>query len=170
MSDCKKAPLDIFKKTVQYFPTCSVNIVLINKKKEFLLVKRKTNPAKDLYYLPGGRILNGETIHHCAERISNEELGISSNIKYISPYYVEEIWPTKKFIGDFGPYSKETKNVHYICTVAVVELNEEEIKLDYQSEYFSWFKKIPNEPLLLHSCFDIVKEYLKETYLIDIEK
>jgi 8-oxo-dGTP pyrophosphatase MutT (NUDIX family) len=164
----KKAPLNIFKKTVQYFPTFSVNIVLLNKNKDFLLVKRKVNPAKGLY-LPGGRMLNGETVRQCTERMLKEELGVKGKIKYISPRYVEEIWPVKYFKGDRGPYTKETKNVHYICTIAVVELGKnEKIKLDYQSQEHIWLKKLPAKPLLLHSCFSIVKDYLREVYSVDI--
>ena len=75
---------------------------------------------------------------------------------------------TAPFITVLSPVNGNLYRINSL--VFNIEVNEEEIKLDYQSEYFSWFKKIPNEPLLLHSCFDIVKEYLKETYLIDIEK
>lgn len=165
----KKAPLEIFKKTVQYFPTFSVNIILLNKKGEFLLVKRKSNPAKGLYYLPGGRILNGETVGECAQRMLTEELSIKGDIKHVSREYAEEIWPTKDFKGEFGPYTKETKNVHYLSTTVVVDLKKDEkIKVDYQSEEFAWFRELPSEPIFLRSCFVTAKDYLEKAYSIRI--
>ncbi len=164
-----KAPLGIFKKTVRYFPTFSVNIILINKNKEFLLVKRKMNPARGMYYLPGSRVLNGETVKVCGQRVLKEELGIKGKMKYISTEYTEEIWPTKNFKGDFGSYDKNTRYVHYLSTTIVAELARgDEIKLDNEAENHTWFKKVPEKPPFLALCFGTAKNFLKKHYSIKV--
>lgn len=158
-----KAPIKIFQNTVKYFPTFAVNIVLVNGRGEIIFVKRKNNPAKGQYYLPGGRMLNGETVFRCAGRIMKEELGIKGKIVFVSGRYIEEIWAAREFKDKSGNYPKGIKYVHYISTVAVARMGKKDkIKLDSQSENYIFSKKIPNKLATLRLSLDLANDFLKK--------
>jgi ADP-ribose pyrophosphatase len=62
-------------KTAQ-FPQIGVGAVVFNDKGEVLLVKRRNEPAKNMWTIPGGRLKAGETLKQTAEREIFEETGI----------------------------------------------------------------------------------------------
>ncbi len=157
-----KAPLDIFQKTVQYFPMVAVNIILRNSKGEFLFVKRKNNPAKGLFWTPGGRVLNGERIEEAAHRLLKEETGVEGELNFSSSTFFEEIFPTHDFEGrNWKNYSSETKTVHYLATAVLMELkNQGDIQLDSQSEDYKWQIDLPNNHPYLNNYFDLIKPHL----------
>jgi len=159
----KKAPFEVFQQTIKYFPTVSINIILRNDEKEFLFVKRKNNPAKGLFWTPGGRILNGETMKIAAQRILKEETGLRGSIHYLSPVYLEEIFDTSDFDAeDQKIYLPEIKTIHYLSTAILMELEKtEEIKLDFQSVAYKWQKELPHQDPYLRAYFDLVKDYLQ---------
>lgn len=157
-----KAPLDVFQQTVRYFPTVSVNVILRNPKGEFLFVKRKNNPAKGLFWTPGGRLFSGETIEIAAHRVLKQEVGIEGRLIYSSKTYLEEIFSTDDFDAeDWKIYDTETKYVHYLSTAALMELNSEaKVKLDFQSEDYVWQKEMPNSNPYLINYFELIKDHL----------
>ncbi len=59
----------------QRFPQIGVGAVVF-KEKRILLVKRKYNPGKGLWALPGGRVQWGESLRQAAEREVLEETAI----------------------------------------------------------------------------------------------
>ena len=157
-----KAPVDVFQKTVQYFPTVSINILIQNKNGEFLFVKRKNNPSKGLYWVPGGRIFAGETLEVATKRILLGEVGIDAPVDYISDVFNEEIFSTDDFDEeDAKRYSSETHHVHYLTTIAYVYLEEpQNIKLDAQSSDFIWSKTRTHN----HPYHEWYFELLNKTY------
>ena len=75
---------------LQYYvnPRPTNAVILHNKKNELLLVKRKHNPQKGLWDLPGGFININETVEESVHREVREELNIRiSNIQYMSSFY-----------------------------------------------------------------------------------
>lgn len=159
----KKAPLEVFQKTIEYFPTVSINLVIQNEKKEFLFVKRKNNPAKGLLWTPGGRVLAGESLEHAAKRLLEEEVGLKGSIEYISNIFQEEIYDTKDFdVEDKKIYPAEVHHVHYLVTSAYIRIDSRAIiKLDFQSMDYKWLKEIPNNHIYLNKFFELVREYIK---------
>ena len=158
----QKAPLTIFQQTVKYFPTVSINIILRNEKGEFLFVKRKNNPAKGLYWTPGGRLLNGEAMEMAAHRILSQEVGLEGKIVYLSKVYLEEIFSTQEFDAeDWKSYDKDTKTVHYLSTAVLMDLTlSETVELDAQSEAYKWQKELPNSSPYLAAYFELIKAHL----------
>ncbi len=57
-------------------PYVAVDIFAINEKNEFVLVKRKNDPFKGYWALPGGFVEYGETVEHAATREMREETGL----------------------------------------------------------------------------------------------
>lgn len=157
-----KAPIDIFQKTVQYFPTVSINLVIQNDAGEFLFVKRKNNPAKGLFWVPGGRILAGETLAVGATRILHEETGIDTKIDTVPHTFFEEIFSTANFDeSDRSLYPPEVHHVHYLATAVYIRVHKNEhITLDHQSSEYLWSKDIPNNHQYLKQYFDLVKDHI----------
>src|SRR3990167_9419733 len=80
-------PSKLYKKIVELVPIVCVDIVVYYKGK-FLLVKRSTEPLKGIWWIPGGRMLKGETTLKTAKRKIKEELGLK--IKHLRPYGIYE--------------------------------------------------------------------------------
>ena len=78
---------DLSHKTKEIVKNLSVDSVVFgfkNNKLEVLLIKRKRNPKKDCWALPGGFVLKSETLDEAAVRILEE----TSNVKNI---YLEQV-------------------------------------------------------------------------------
>lgn len=68
--------LDILKKR----PVLAVDAIVVRKDKSIVLVKRKDEPFKDLFALPGGHVENGETVEDAVVREVKEETGLDVRV------------------------------------------------------------------------------------------
>lgn len=103
-----------------------VDILIKNKKGEILLVKRKNEPAKDFWWVPGGRVLHGEKRCDTAARKLQEECGLqANNFNQIGNF---------EFIFN----TSQDKVYHDIATLYEVTVDETEVMLDTQSSEYSW--------------------------------
>ncbi len=68
-------------------PTPSVSVVARNNKGQLLLVKRKKEPQKGFWALPGGFIDDGESAIQCALRELEEETGLKGIVKRFVKIY-----------------------------------------------------------------------------------
>jgi colanic acid biosynthesis protein WcaH len=128
-------PLKSYKKIVDVIPILCVDIVVRHKGK-FLLVKRNNEPLKGEWWVPGGRLLKGETIENAAKRKMKEETGI--NIKIIKPLgYFEEHFKKNKFGLKSG--------IHTLSIVILAEPLSLNIKLDEQSSDWKFEKTLPKD-------------------------
>lgn len=77
----KFLPSDIYRKLVLDCVICCVDCLIVRRtelgKKECLLVERSSEPAKGLWWLPGGRLLKGETFFAAARRKAQQETGLT---------------------------------------------------------------------------------------------
>ena len=78
---------EIIKKT----PLISIDLCIV-KGRDLLLGKRLNPPAKDFYFVPGGRIYKSELKKNTLKRILKDELGFTLKINH------------EKFIQDLGSY------------------------------------------------------------------
>jgi len=69
-------------------PIVCIDVVLIMTDGGFLMIKRKEEPAKDQWWLPGGRVLKNESLVSAARRKVLEEtsLRIKSLVKIVEGY------------------------------------------------------------------------------------
>lgn len=111
---------------------------LVRRKSDgkYLLVKRKNEPLKDLYWVPGGRLHKNEKLVDAVKRKMKEEIGVDVEIL--------------KHIGYFEEFFEKTEQnaqggVHSISMVYLVEPKSEDIKLDDQSDDWGWFEKLPEQ-------------------------
>tara|TARA_B100000579_G_C22840310_1_gene861066 strand:- start:719 stop:1210 length:492 start_codon:yes stop_codon:yes gene_type:complete len=65
-----------FSQVVQNTPLVSIDLCIL-KGRELLLGERVNPPAKNFFFVPGGRILKSELIKNAFNRILKNELGLS---------------------------------------------------------------------------------------------
>ena len=66
-----------FVQMIDAMPLVSIDLVLVRDGREVLLGLSNNRPALGCWFVPGGRILKGETIAQARERIVRRELGES---------------------------------------------------------------------------------------------
>ena len=70
-------------------PSLTVDIFIFNENREFILIKRKNDPYKDCWALPGGFVDYGETTEHAAVREAKEETSIDVELIKLFNVYSE---------------------------------------------------------------------------------
>lgn len=128
----KKIKAKLYKKILAVMPIPCIDMVIISDKK-FLLVKRKNNPAKGKWCIPGGRVFKGETLHQAVRRKVKEETGLKK-FKIVKPLTVRDF---------FSKASAFKTSTHSINSVFLVHAAiDQAIKPDDQSEDIKWFSLI----------------------------
>lgn len=126
-----------YMKVMECMPVVCVDAVVVNNKNEYLLVKRKNDPLKGEFWVPGGRLFKGEKAAEAIVRKMREELGIEVKVEKNLGYFEEF-------------FDKTAQNIktgfHAISLVFLVKPMSGDIKLDSQSSDWGWFKELP--PLL----------------------
>ena len=67
-------------------PSLTVDIFIFNEQNQFILIKRKNDPFKDHWAIPGGFVDYGETTEHAAIREAKEETSI--DVELIKQFHV----------------------------------------------------------------------------------
>ena len=130
----QKIPQKLFEEIKNSIPLSCVDLIVINRNNEFLLVKRSITPYKNKWCLPGGIIKRNQKIHEKLYEIAKKELGI--NVEIIRP---------------IGFYEKVYSSRHDISHCFIVKSNNlKNLKLDFQAEEMKFFKKIPKNAALFH--------------------
>ena len=68
-------------------PSLTVDIFIYNENHEFILIKRKNDPFKDCWALPGGFVDYGETTEDAAVREAKEETSIDVELERLFNVY-----------------------------------------------------------------------------------
>ena len=129
---------------------CCLDIVLTRYNKttgsrECLLVLRSSEPAKGLWWLPGGRLVKGEQFFECAKRKAIQETGIDK----VTPIQVLGVWNTffPRSAWD-TPESRGTQTVNPVVLVEIdCSVDTEQVKLDAQSTNYKWIGLDPAEAI-----------------------
>lgn len=131
--------LESFKKV----PRVAVSIVVFNQKNEILLTKRKEDPLKDFWHLPGSFIIKNESIRKCIERILEEELGFNGNLSFEFTFVYEDL-------------DKDPRG-HVIELIYKVKVDDESILNPVgRTKELEFFKKIPSKMGFGHE--DVLKK------------
>lgn len=115
---------------------------------ECLLVERADEPAKNLWWLPGGRLYKGETFFDGALRKVKEETGLQNDddnriqpiqiLGYYNTFFSTSSWDTEK--------EKGTQTVQPIVLVKL-ESDKTDVLLDKTSERYRWIGLDPKEAI-----------------------
>ncbi len=113
-------------------PLISIDLIMKNSDDEILLGKRINEPAKDYWFVPGGRIFKNESLEDAFSRIYQSELGVSSKSEKATFYGLyEHFYQNNVFNDKF--------DTHYIVLAYQIHL-ENISKVNDQHTAYCWFK------------------------------
>lgn len=95
-------PRPLFKTIVEHTPLVSIDLIVRDAQGHMLLGLRRNRPARDWWFVPGGRILKGETLDHAFLRVTRSELGLPrdrSNARFLGAF---EHFYDDNFSGEVG--------------------------------------------------------------------
>jgi len=148
-----KLDAETFRTVVENTPLTSIDLIIRNQEGRVLLGLRNNPPARDYWFVPGGRILKEEHINESIERISEEELGVRVGVKSCG------------FAGIFEHMYKEniygtSYGTHYIVLAFNVYLGTtNEYLPDKQHRRFQWFTE--EDLLRSENVHEYTKQYFK---------
>jgi colanic acid biosynthesis protein WcaH len=70
-----------FEHVIRDTPLVAIDLIVRLKDGKFLLGHRTNEPAKDLLFVPGGRIFKNENVDDAFQRITEKEIGVKCNRK-----------------------------------------------------------------------------------------
>ena len=112
-------------------PICCVDL-FVKKESSFLFVKRKYNPEKGKWWVPGGRILFNEDFIAAAKRKLKKEVNIKTFEKI-------EFLGTEGIKFKKGLFGQPVYSITYIFFIKVGEKDCKRVKVDETSSEFKWF-------------------------------
>jgi len=150
----QRIPDKQYKQILEHIAIPCVDIVACHNGK-VLLVKRTNEPAKDLWWVPGGRINKRETVEQAALRKLKQETGLTGKIEKKVGFY--------DTIFDKGPFPDLKTGIHTVNVVFLVSILEEnpEINLDRTSEEYKWVDKIEED------YHPYIKQILKDSGIFE---
>lgn len=123
-----------FLHVIDKTPLVSIDIILTNESGEVLLGKRINKPAKDYWFVPGGRIRKNETLQTAMTRISTTELGVNVTLNDARLIGVFD------HIYDDNFQSKAGINTHYVALGYEVTFPvDQKITFDEQHSEMYWW-------------------------------
>lgn len=138
-----KLPYKEFLESFRKVPRAAVSIEIVNRRKQILLTKRKENPFKDFWHLPGSFIFRKESIKECIKRILKEELGYKNNFSFEQFFISEDI--------DRDPRG------HVLDLIYKVKINSSvPLTLTPRTKEFKYFDKLPSDIGFNHA--DVLKK------------
>jgi len=121
-----------FTQIIKNTPLISIDLIIENEENKFLLGKRVNEPAKDEWFVPGGRIFKDETLDTAFTRTTNSEIGIALQRNEVAFYGLYEHFYDNNVFND-------TFSTHYIVLAHTFKVHKEDIRLNNQHEEYKWF-------------------------------
>jgi len=128
-------PQNQYKDILEKVPICCIDMI-IEKEGKVLLMKRKNQPAKGKWWVPGGRVLKNESLKDAVRRKAKEETGLIVDIKRCLGVY--------EFFDDKTPFASVKTGTHTIMVVYLVKPETTKIQPDSQHESYKWVSSIPS--------------------------
>ena len=125
------APED-FARVVRLTPLVSIDFVVRNAAGEMLVGWRRNRPARDSWFVPGGRIDKNERIAAAFERLARAELGAPFTLGMARFLGVFEHFYADNFAGDAG------FGTHYVVLAYALEAIEPLALPDAQHARYRW--------------------------------
>jgi len=130
---------DTFQLIVANAPLISIDLVVRNHKGQILLGRRVNRPARRMWFVPGGRVLKGESLRSAFARLTEVELGVELDIQqaaYMGLYehfYEDSIFTTDQCLAE------NFVSTHYVVNAFEITLLED-LSLPYkQHNSYRWF-------------------------------
>ena len=129
----KRASENMYNQFRDYFSFPCVDLIIF-KRKRVLLTKRKINPYKGFWHLPGTIIRRNEKIDNAVKRAAKSELNV--NVKITN------------YVGCFESINKFRHDISLGFIVVIQD--DYKIKIDFQSTDIEFYEKVPKKTPLHH--------------------
>jgi colanic acid biosynthesis protein WcaH len=116
-------------------PILCVDVILRGPDGRILLVKRNNAPFKNQYWVPGGRVMKGESLEKALARKLKEELG-SVRVRNARPV---GFYQGTRLDSGFWKVGE----MHAVSLVYEADVTVKSVKLDAQSSTWGWFDGLP---------------------------
>ena len=134
-SEVRILPQALFESVVKSTPLVSIDFVVRASNFKILLGLRNNRPAQGFWFVPGGRVLKGESFDTAFYRLLYVELGLRS--KDVTATFMglyQHFYPDNFSGEDFG--------THYIVLAYAIQLKEALLTLpNQQHSDYRWFKE-----------------------------
>ena len=124
-----KLPKEQFLKLIELGPLVSIDLI-VSCEDKYLLGHRKNKPAKDFWFVPGGRILKNETLEDAFCRLTEDELNTAFQIDDGSFIGVYQHFYDDSAISD-------SISTHYVVLAYVLEMDNLNFSLT-NDQHDSW--------------------------------
>lgn len=141
---CQKCGFDFYQN-----PKACMGVIMENKKGQILMVKRKFDPFKGTWDLPGGFIENNETAEEATRREIFEELGLRvKSLKYLSTCT--------------SRYLYKGINFHTLCFMFFAKINKKPKKTEDDISEAKFFDKdkIPYDNIAFKTMVLEMKKFI----------
>ena len=130
----KKLSVEAFGFIIKNTPLISIDLIVENQDGKILLGWRTNSPAKNHWFVPGGRILKDELFKEAFARIVLSEIGLELTIDDAVPLGVyEHMYPCDNFHED------SSYNTHYVVNAYHIKLQHHLDKLpEDQHDKYWW--------------------------------
>ena len=130
-------------------PSLTVDIFIFDKNQNFILIKRKNEPYKDYWALPGGFVDYGECVENAAIREALEETSINVELE--------------ELIGIYSDPSRDPRG-HTVSITYSAKGNIDEMKADDDASDINIFTKKDLEKInlafdheqIINDCFNAI--------------
>jgi colanic acid biosynthesis protein WcaH len=117
-------------------PLLCVDGIIRNSRGQVLLVKRRNDPLRNAWWVPGGRVLKGEPVERALRRKMREELGIRvGDLRCVG--YSEAVNMRHPGIASEGD------RLHSLSIVFETQYEAGSVTLDSQSSDWRYFDRLP---------------------------
>ena len=114
-----------FREIEKLMPFASFNAIIVDSEGRVLVMKRNNEPAKGLYWFPGGRIKIGQSFEEALKEQIQEETGLD--------------WSEVEIVKVASVSSSVFKTRHYVETNFLLrKLSNSKIRLNQEHSDFKW--------------------------------
>jgi colanic acid biosynthesis protein WcaH len=144
-----------FLDVVRLTPLVSIDLIVTDGNRRVLLGQRRNRPAQGSWFVPGGRVMKGETLDTAFTRVVRDELGIASVQRSASRLFgVFEHHYNDNFAGVAGITTHYVVLAYSIAVGGVVPIG----RFDQHSGY-AWL--MPTEVLSREDVHPNAKAYFR---------
>ena len=124
-------PTELFKTVVDNAPLFAIDLVVVNESDEILVGKRLNAPAKDWWFVPGGRVFKNERLSVAFQRLSRGELGAQYSLEQAHLLGLfEHFYDNSVF--------DSTTSTHYINATHLLRVKTDELNLPTGEQHLNY--------------------------------
>ena len=147
----KKLSDKLYKKILKNMPICCID-GLLHYRNKFILFKRSYEPAKNRWWIFGGRLNKEESLADGVLRKAKEELGIKIKIE--------------KLIGTYETTFKKSRQGIPVHTVNIVFLVTSSKKPDFSKAEYKEFSKVRIFDKINKAWHPYIKQIIKDSGIL----